>query len=71
MSTVTVPRAWADGTPLTSDERLRIALLRLAGCTCTLPLLGHTSGDVRSGPRCRLCNVRAEIAEAGRVDEPS
>jgi hypothetical protein len=54
--TVPVPVEWRNELPLTTEERLRVALVRLAGCVCELPLLGYTGGKLIDGPRCRLCN---------------
>jgi hypothetical protein len=55
-----VPVHWAMETDLlTEAERRTIALLRIAGCECELPLLGHTMrGKESVGPRCRLCNTQ-------------
>jgi len=42
-----------------SEEDLeRRKILRSAGCTCPVPLLGYRPNV---GPRCRLCNTVAEI----------
>lgn len=57
-----VPDQWVSGERIGWDERAEMALLRLAGCTCSLPLLGgalDTTGNsyTQVAVRCRLCNV--------------
>lgn len=51
-----------------------IALLRLAGCTCELPLLRHALDETRTlndGPRCKLCGNQVLLMEPTpeQVDE--
>lgn len=53
-----VPLHWNNAILMSGEDRARIALLRLAGCTCTLPLPGYTGGQATDGPRCRLCGTR-------------
>lgn len=52
-----IPVSWANNIPIEPEDRVRIAMLRLLGCTCELPLLGYTGGKATDGPRCRLCNT--------------
>lgn len=49
---------WMNGDVLTDRERQDIADLRKAGCKCLWPLLGYRP---YIGPRCRLCNVVADM----------
>lgn len=64
--TVNVPRHWRNEIPVTEADRLRIALLRMAGCQCELPLLGcEMNGQEIAGPRCRLCNTRVRMEPQG------
>ena len=39
------------------NEEHAIELLRRAGCTCPVPLVGYRPGV---GPRCRMCNTVAK-----------
>lgn len=57
-----VPGKWASGELIAPEERCRIALLRLAGCTCELPLPGYNP-DSLMAPRCRACNTRVFLDE--------
>jgi hypothetical protein len=63
-----VPAAWKNGQPVTDEERARIALLRLAGCTDELPLLGWRAavGIAMTAVRCRLCNAEVAFGEPVR-----
>lgn len=61
-----VPLHWNNTILMSGEDRTRIALLRLAGCRCTLPLLGYNGGSVTDGPRCRLCNARVTFTPAER-----
>jgi hypothetical protein len=62
------PKTWANDGPVSSEDVLRIALLRVAGCTCERPLLGNVMSDTEpgqsDGPRCRVCNVGVRIARS-------
>lgn len=51
-----VPVKWASGGTISEDDRLRMALLRVAGCRCELPLLGFNPESFKA-PRCRSCNA--------------
>ena len=62
--TVWVPELWSGGRErIPETERLKMALLRVCGCSCTLPLLGCAMNDdgTVAGPRCRLCNVKVRM----------
>ena len=59
-----VPLHWNNRIPLTGEDRARVALLRLAGCPCTLPLLGYNGGALTDGPRCRACGTRVTFTTA-------
>ena len=55
-----VPSEWANGQPVTREDRLAIALLRQAGCTCEMPLLRFARDEnwnLNDGPRCKVCNT--------------
>jgi hypothetical protein len=55
-----VPAEWANGDPVTREDRLAIAVLRQAGCRCELTLLRNARDDdwnVNDGPRCKVCDV--------------
>jgi hypothetical protein len=60
-----VPLEWATGNEFLSREnRLAIALLRLAGCECEYPLLRNAYDEDRtpnSGPRCKMCKAQVLI----------
>jgi hypothetical protein len=59
-----VPAEWANGDPVTREDRLAIALLRQAGCRCELPLLRNArddNWDVNDGPRCKACDVNVTL----------
>jgi hypothetical protein len=61
-----VPKYWAHGGEVSYQDRLGIALLRLAGCQCELPLLRTSydaSGVLSTGPRCKSCDRKVELAE--------
>ena len=49
---------WANDIEMTKEEKMHIWLLRRAGCTCKLPLLGFIPDQ---GPRCRMCGVEAKL----------
>lgn len=59
-----VPDKWANGDPVTENDRIRIALLRIAGCHCDFPIIrqsivweGEREWHVNDGPRCKVCNT--------------
>lgn len=66
---VVIPTHWSNDLPMSTEERLRIALVRLAGCKCGRPLLGYTGGSLMDGPRCRLCDSGIEFEEQTRPGE--
>jgi len=45
---------WKNNIQMTEEEEKQVQLLRQAGCSCQLPLLGYIPNQ---GPRCRLCGV--------------
>ena len=47
---------WANGIEMTDEEIKHIKMVRDAGCTCELPLLGYIPNQ---GPRCRFCNTES------------
>jgi hypothetical protein len=54
-----IPTHWANGDPITTEDRFAIALLRLTGCACELPLLRTARDDhwlLAHGPRCKSCD---------------
>jgi hypothetical protein len=59
-----VPQSWCNDIPFTQEDLLNILLLKVAGCTCDLPLLGETCagrGKELYVPRCRVCNTEIRI----------
>jgi hypothetical protein len=58
-----IPTAWASGSVIKDDDRLKIALLRVAGCRCDYPLirssvkLGDDGPEWNDGPRCKSCGT--------------
>ena len=57
-----VPSHWRNNIEASWRERCEIALLRMAGCKCELPLLGgymeeYGNTYIQASVRCRLCNV--------------
>ena len=58
-----VVETWANGQELTEEEKKYIEILRLAGCTCDLPLLGYIP---QQGPRCRMCGAEGAYHEQTR-----
>jgi hypothetical protein len=60
-----VPEVWASGDKIPEPDRLKIALLRIAGCTCELPLIRHShdGSGYNAGPRCKVCNTQVILAE--------
>jgi len=59
-----VPVAWASGEPVSREDRIKIALLRLAGCSCELPLIRHAydeHGKLNDGVRCKVCGTMARF----------
>lgn len=59
-----VPGKWADGTSVLRMNRLYIALLRVAGCSCELPLIRNArdeNWDFNDGPRCKVCNRQVTL----------
>jgi len=59
-----LPRYWAHGGEIGPNSLSQIALLRVFGCYCDLPLLGWIDNK---GPRCRLCNTEARLPYYGFV----
>jgi hypothetical protein len=60
-----VPAEWANGDPVTREDRLAIAVLRQAGCRCELPLLRNArdgNWEMNDGPRCKVCDVNVAFA---------
>ncbi len=53
---------WKNGIKMTEEEEEHVRLVKKAGCTCELPLLGYIPGV---GPRCRLCGVDVDLREPG------
>jgi hypothetical protein len=59
-----VPTGWADGSEINVDDRLKIALLRVAGCRCEFPIirtsvkLGNDGPEWNDGPRCKGCDTQ-------------
>ena len=67
-----IPAQWAAGEEdISREDRLAMALLRLAGCACEFPLLRHAfEKDARTanaGPRCKVCS--AEVFLDGPTEE--
>jgi hypothetical protein len=57
-----VPLKWTNDLPVTQEQLLNVMLLRAAGCTCKLPLLGQR--PIKGGlyvPRCRTCNIEVRL----------
>lgn len=63
---IQVPCRWP-GETINGLDLLRVAIVRLAGCTCEHPLLGgHLPGDIEKimlpmRIRCRLCNAEVDL----------
>lgn len=61
-----VPDQWANGEPIPEYQRLQIALLRVAGCRCELPIMrsaqSFTYPDADPvGVRCKVCDAHAFV----------
>lgn len=68
-----VPTMWRNDLEVSYADRVSIALLRIAGCRCELPLLGYCmTGGAQSaqiaGPRCRTCSIRVQMTAPERED---
>lgn len=67
-----IPTHWVNGEAFTMCERLQVAMLRIAGCECELPLLGchkiEHPWDMWL-PRCRLCNTETSLPPSPEEEE--
>lgn len=67
-----VSAKWANGRPVSREDRLAFALLRQAGCTCEFPLLRNARDDdenMNDGPRCKTCNASVVLIEPTAEEE--